>query len=191
MAAPLTFKIKQSVSELKNLMMHQPEHLRNRVLMLLVCRLSKQDLSKNSLAEIIGVNSNSIQNWRKMYVEGGINKLLEFNRGGYKPSVINATVHRAIEKKLKSATKSLHSYAELRLWIDERFIPGINYHTVNKYIKRKFSSAIWINKHAHRKLAGAKKAKTVLRQSSDRKKSINQTSRFRSGKSLKKNKRSL
>src|SRR6185295_13969661 len=110
MPTALSFKIKQSVAELKKILNNQPEHLRNRVRMLLVCKQSTQVLSKLALAEIIGVNHNSIQCWRMMYVKGGIGKLLEFNKGGHKPSLINAAAHRAIEKRLKNPKTVFRSY---------------------------------------------------------------------------------
>jgi transposase len=170
MATALRFKIKQSETQLRKLLNNQPEHLRNRVRMLLVCKKSKRVLSKHSLAEIIGVNHNSIQSWRRMYVKGGIDKLLEFNKGGYKPSLINAAAHKAIEKKLNNPNNAFRSYQELRRWIDERFVRGINYHTVNKYIKRKFTHGLGGKFHANVPLAKANKPKRTLKKISAQKK---------------------
>ena len=172
MATALHFKIRQSITELRNLMNNQPEHLRNRVRMLLICKQSKQVLSKHALAEIAGVNHNSIQSWRRMYVKGGLGKLLEFNKGGNKPSLINAAAHRAIEKKLNNRNKVFRTYEELRCWIDERFVPGINYHTVNKYVKRKFAHGIWGNLPARGTSARINKSKQVLKKPSIRSKKV-------------------
>ena len=117
--------------------------------MLLECKQSQQALSKHELAELTGVNHNSIQSWRKMYVKGGVAKLLEFNKGGFKPSLIKAAAHRAIEKKINNPKNAFRSYEELRQWIDEKFVPGINYHTVNKYIKRNFGARFKVTRKSH------------------------------------------
>src|SRR5262245_9643282 len=120
MAIALQFKIKESLPELKKILRAQPEHLRDRVRMLLVCKQSGQTLSKNFLANFIGVNHNTIQNWRRRYIEGGIRKLLQFKKGGYKPSLISSAAHKAIERKLKSPHSSFRSYKEIHGWIDSR-----------------------------------------------------------------------
>lgn len=149
MANALNFTIKETAAELKKILYKQPEHLRNRVHMLIVSKLTQEPLSKNALAEKVGVNHNSIQKWRKSYVSGGIKKLLEFNRGGYKPSLINAHVHKKIEAKLTNPKEAFRSFKEMQQWIDIYFIPGIKYHTVNKYLKRKFGAKLKVARKSH------------------------------------------
>lgn len=149
MANALNFTIKETVAELKKLLAKQPDHLRNRVRMLIVSKKSQNPLGKNVLAEKVGVNHNSIQKWRKKYVSGGVTNLLKYNRGGYKPSLINAHVHKKIEAKLTNPKEAFRSFEEMRQWIDTNFIPGINYHTVNKYIKRKFGAKLKVARKSH------------------------------------------
>jgi transposase len=117
--------------------------------MLMICKTSKESLSKTTLSAAVGVNHNSIQKWRSAYISGGLEKLLEFNRGGFKPSLITADVHKKIEAKLTHPKEAFRSFEELRQWIDEHFIPGINYHTVNKYVKRKFGAKLKVARKSH------------------------------------------
>ena len=141
--------IKETVSDLKSILKKQPDHLRNRIRLLIVMKESKEPLSKNSLASIIGVNHNSIQSWRKLYEKGGIKKLLEYNRGGYKPAMIRGKIFKKVEERLNSPDDAFRSYGELRQWIDDNFIPGINYHTVNKFVKRKFGAKLKVARKSH------------------------------------------
>lgn len=149
MTKALEINIKESVSELKALLKKQPDHLRDRIRMLITIKQSTESMSKNQLAKMIGVNHNSIQKWRKMYQQGGFSGLLEFNRGGYKPAMITKAIEVQIEKRLTDPHNAFRSYEELRQWIDDNFIPGINYHTVNKFVKRKFKTKLKVARRSH------------------------------------------
>lgn len=149
MAKAKEIHIKELVKDLKSILKKQPEHLRNRIRMLIVLKESIEPLGKNSLAEIIGVNHNSIQSWRKQYITGGIKKLLEYKRGGYKPAMIRGAILKKVEERLNQAEDAFRSYEELRQWIDDNFIPGINYHTVNKFVKRKFGTKLKVARKSH------------------------------------------
>lgn len=149
MATALLLDIKESKENLKKLLKKQPEHLRDRIRMLLVIKLSSEALNKNALAEKVGVNHNSIQWWRTLYRKGGLSKLLEYNRGGYKKPLITPEVHQKLKERLHNPHQAFRSYEELRSWIDEQFIPGINYHTVNKYVKRHFGTKLKVARKSH------------------------------------------
>jgi transposase len=149
MAKAKEIDIKESVKDLKSILKKQPDHLRNRIRMLVLIKESEEPLSKNALADIVGVNHNSIQSWRKLYETGGISKLLEYKRGGYKPAMIRGKILKKVEERLNDADNAFRSYAELRQWIDDNFIPGINYHTVNKFVKRKFGAKLKVTRKSH------------------------------------------
>ena len=148
MAHPLQLKIKEPLSQLKRLRWQQPQHLRSRLQMLILIK-EKKAFSKNDLADALGVNHNSVQTWRTAYRKGGLSALLRFKRGGFKPSLISPTVHRAIEKRLKNPTEAFNGYEQLRRWIDEHYLPAINYHTVNKYVKRHFGAKLKVARKSH------------------------------------------
>ncbi|QZK98185.1 hypothetical protein [Flavobacterium psychrophilum] len=87
---------------------------------------------------------------RKTYSEKGIDGLLFDGRVGFKPSKINSEIHLAIEKRLTSPKDAFTSYVDLINWIVENNIPeGINYHTVNKYVKRHFGAKLKVSRKSH------------------------------------------
>ena len=76
MSAPKTFKIKESESELKKLLKKSPPMIAKRLQALLVLKQNENfGISKRIVADEIGVNHNSIQSWRTLYIEGGINTI--------------------------------------------------------------------------------------------------------------------
>jgi transposase len=142
--------VKETEQELKALMRKQPVYLRNRLEMLLVLKKSKVLLSKESLARILKINHNTAQKWRTKYINGGIDALLSDGRIGFKPSIISAELHQAIEERLHSPKDAFTSYVDLMQWITENYIPeGINYQTINSYVKRKFGAKIKVARKSH------------------------------------------
>lgn len=142
--------VKESELELKKLLRQQPLHKKNRIQMLLILKKSQVALSKIELATILKINHNTAQKWRKSYFDKGIDGLLFDGRVGFKPSIINSEIHQAIEKKLTSPKDAFTSYIDLINWIVENYIPnGINYHTVNKYVKRHFGAKLKVSRKSH------------------------------------------
>ena len=149
MANPLPITVKESLSELKALLKNQPSHFKPRVQMLITIKKSTLGLSKNALAELIGVNHNSIQTWRKKYLSGGIDELLSHGKTGFKPSVITPEAHQAIETKLNEPLDGFSSFKELQQWVDANFVKGIKYVTINSYVKRYFGAKLKVARKSH------------------------------------------
>ena len=142
--------VTESELELKKLMRQQPIHKKNRIQMLLILKKNERSLSKLELAAILKVNHNTAQKWRKAYFEKGIDGLLFDGRVGFKQSIINSEIHQAIEQRLTSPKDAFTSYVDLINWIVENYIPdGINYHTVNKYVKRHFGAKLKVARKSH------------------------------------------
>jgi len=150
MAKAKNIYVKQSDKELKQLLKEQYKPtMRNRIIMLQQIRRSEVALSKNELADLVGVNHNSIQKWRSLYEAKGIGGLLEQNRGGKRREVITPAAHVAIEKKLKNPSDAFVSFEDLRRWVDEHLIPGIKYVTLNAYVKKHFGAKLKVARKRH------------------------------------------
>ncbi len=149
MANPLELKVKESIGDLKKLLKSEPAHFASKIRMLLTVKGSNKALSKTNLAEQIGVDPNSIQSWRTLYLSGGIGELLKDGRIGFKPSVISKESHQKIEKKLNNPQQGFTSYKELQIWVDQNLEEGINYNTLRHYVKRKFGAKLKVARKSH------------------------------------------
>src|ERR1017187_2442551 len=149
MANALTVTIKEPMAKLKALLKLQPLHLKSRVQMLIIMKKSDRPLGKNDLALQLGVNHNSIQTWRKSYMDGGINQLLKYKRTSNMKPLINSLLKKKIESKLNNPTQGFRSYKEMHDWIKENFLPEIHYQTVNKYVKRTFGAKLKVARKSH------------------------------------------
>lgn len=150
MAKAKTISVKETTQQLKQLLRQQHKStMRSRIIMLQEIKKAAAPLSKNELAELVGVNHNSIQKWRKLYHTGGMTALLQNRQGGKRREVIDAAAHAAIEKRLKSPSDAFVSFEELRRWVDKHFIPGIKYVTLNAYVKKHFGAKLKTARKSH------------------------------------------
>jgi len=141
--------IKESIRELKAIMHKQRPAIAQRIQMLITIQKQEDPLSKRALADLLGVNHNSVQKWRTMYKRGGINALLVDGRGGKRREVITSRTHKAIEKRLNSSQDAFRSYTELYQWVQDHYIPHIKYVTLNAYVKRHFGAKLKTARKSH------------------------------------------
>ncbi len=144
MANPKEIIVEESLDDLKKVLKKQPNHLMNRIRMLIEIKKNDIPLSKNALAQKLNVNHNSIQKWRKMYIEGGISNLLSHNKIGYKPSFLNNDERKQLEDLLKNPNNGLTSYIGLQEWINDNLKKDVKYVTVYSYVKRNFETKLKI-----------------------------------------------
>ena len=149
MAKPLYVNIKEDLPGLQLLKKKQPPHLKLRIQMLILLRKSETALSKRDLARQLGVDPDSAQRWRKSYVDGGIEKLLEFNRTSNVKPLIGDQLRKALAKKLHNPTEGFRSYKEMHDWIRGNYLPTIHYQTVHKYAKRVFGAKLKAVRKSH------------------------------------------
>lgn len=116
---------------------------------MLILLKQKGALSKDSLALMTGASSKSIQTWRTKYRNDGIKALLEETRGGKKEAAITDKVHQQLNKRLSNPRTGFRSFIEIQQWLQQEFDIVMNYHAVNKYVKRKFGARLKVSRKSH------------------------------------------
>lgn len=140
--------VKEALAELQKLYRKAAHHVKPRLKMLLVA-LQKDVHSKTELSRQLKVSPTSVQEWKKRYDQGGLEALLLDDRGGNRPSKIDAATDKALARKLADVKDAPRSFTELQQWVDEHHLPGINYHTLNKYVKRNYGAKIKVVCKSH------------------------------------------
>lgn len=146
------FTIKESVAEIKKLQKTSANIISKRLQALLVFkRYEVEGVSKRIVADEVGVNHNSIQTWRSLYIKGGIEELMRHNNKGYKPSKINSDQEGVLKKILHNPENGFVGYIELQTWFNETYKTDIQYNTFRGFIIRKFKSKIKVARKYHAK----------------------------------------
>ena len=139
MSLPKSIKIKESLSELKELQRKSGHLIAKRLRILIEFKKNEEfGISKRAVSENTGINHNSITKWRNIYLKQGIVAVLSHSRKGFKKSVIDSVSHKAIEKKLKDPRNGLRGYKELQQWVSNALNLEVEYSTLVKYAIRHF-----------------------------------------------------
>ncbi len=150
MSAPKLFTIKESESEIKKIIKANIPLIANRFKALLVFkRYEKTGVSKRQVADEIGINQNSIQTWRSIYINGGAELLKKHSNTGYKPSLINGEYEKVLAKKLNDPFNGVVGFVELLDWYNTEFNADINYKTFHGFVVRKFKAKIKVARKSH------------------------------------------
>jgi transposase len=151
MASPKSVQVKESLKELNQLLKTSPKLVIPRVRMLIEIKKHETTggISKRNLADMIGVNHNSIQTWRTLYSEGGISKLTHYVKNEGRPTILSKEEHRAIEEKLNDSKNGLRGYVELLDWVENTFKKEIKYNTLLKYTNREFGASVKVARKSH------------------------------------------
>ena len=150
MADPKTFKIKETETDLRKLIKSSSPMISKRLQALLVFKQNQANgISKRLVAEEIGVNHNSIQTWRSLYIEGGIKMLMSHSNTGYKPSKITDEQERALSEQLNDPHNGMVGFIELLDWFNTNYKTSINYKTFHGFVVRKFKAKIKTARKTH------------------------------------------
>ena len=143
----LNILVKESMVELKQLQKRYPGKFKQLQMLLILKKLGP--VGKTQLAILSGAGSNAIQKWRTQYIKSGITSLLQENRGGHKPAAITAKVHEQLAKRLNNPKEGFRSFIEIQQWLLNQFSIDMEYHAVNKYVKRKFGARLKVSRKSH------------------------------------------
>jgi len=150
MALPKQVVVKETLTELKALLKKASPLIAPRLRVLIeMKRNEKAGISKRALAALVGVDPNSVQTWRTMYYQGGIEALQKHGKTGFRPSVFTKEEHKVLENKLKDPTNGLRGYSELLIWAEQEFKKQIKYNTLMKYSIKNFGSKIKVARKSH------------------------------------------
>jgi transposase len=150
MALPKIFRIKESEGEIRKLIKSNNTMIGKRLHALLVFKQHEQTgISKRAVADHVGVDQNSVQTWRTVYIDEGIKGLMTHANTGYKPSKINSTQEKALKKKLGDPSNGMVGFSELLDWFNAAFKTTINYKTFHGFVVRKFKAKIKTARKSH------------------------------------------
>ena len=149
MSLALKIVIKESISELRSLMRNSIPMISTRINMLV--QLKKHDgcISRRKLALKIGVCAASIQTWRNIYLQGGLESLISHEKKGSVSKVFGAAEREFLDQILFDPTNGIQGYRELQRLISKHFGRKFAYVTLVEYCKRNFGTKIKVARKSH------------------------------------------
>jgi transposase len=150
MAAPKYFQIKESISQIKTMIRSSHPMISKRLQALLVFKQHElEGISKREVAFEIGVNHNSVQTWRKAYIEGGIPLLISHSKKSNVVSVITKEQELIIKEQLENPNNGFVGFTEFLQWFNENQNTDIKYKTFYAFLVRKFNAKVKVARKSH------------------------------------------
>ena len=151
MSLPKAIAVKESLMELKKVLRVSTKLITPRIRMLIEIKKHGEvgGISKRSLADLVGVNHNSIQTWRTLYSTGGLAKLTSYIKNEGRPTILSKEEHQAIKVKLHDSKNGLRGYVELLDWVESEFNKEMKYNTLLKYTNREFNASVKVARKSH------------------------------------------
>lgn len=152
MSYSLNIPVKENMQELRKLLRQSSVMMQPRIKMLIAMKKEQAaGISKRALMDAVGACSQSIQNWRTWYKQGGMEALLANGRKGNagKPSVFTKQEHLKMGEKLSNPQNGLAGFVELQKWIEQEFNKEIKYNTVLKYASKHFGAKVKVARKSH------------------------------------------
>jgi transposase len=147
MLQPKQILVKESIGKLRAYQKQFPS--RFKVLQMLITIKQQGSLSKKKLALLLGSSHSSIIKWRSIYLQKGIDGLLTENRGGFKRGIITASAEKQLVARLSNPKEGFRSFIEIQQWLLTEFNIAMEYHAVNKYVKRKYGARLKVSRKSH------------------------------------------
>ena len=147
MAILQTITIKETPEELAVLLHKSTAATKPRIKMLL--GILSGITSTRDLVLKTKANRDSIRNWKNIYKSEGIKGLLEETRGRKKPGAISPEIKIQLLQKLSDPKGGITTYKLAMNWINETFGLSMEYHAVNKYLKRNFKTKLKVGRKIH------------------------------------------
>jgi len=147
MLQPKEITVKESISELRFFQKRFPSKFKPLQMLILINQ--RGPLSKDKLATLLGSGHSSILTWRNIYLKGGIESLLIEKRGGFKKGKITPGVEQKLASRLNDPKGGFRSFIEIQQWLLKEFSIDMEYHAVNKYVKRKFGARLKVSRKSH------------------------------------------
>jgi transposase len=139
--------VKESLSQLRLLQKQNPS--KYKILQMLILLKQQGCISKYLLAQQLGSSHSSVGKWRSDYVSNGLASLLKENRKGTKKAAITPKVNEALSNRLNNPKEGFRSFIEVQQWLVAEFGIEMEYHAVNKYVKRKFGARLKVSRKSH------------------------------------------
>jgi transposase len=149
MALPKKVIVKESIKELRRLQKRSKPLFIPRLRMLQVIKESDKSLSKTTLSKLVGVNHNSIQKWRRMYLAGGLDGLLSHKTTASAPFMFSPKEREKIYNKLSAPKGGIRGYKELLIWVEEELGKKVKYNSLMVFCRNQFGTKIKIARKSH------------------------------------------
>jgi transposase len=109
-----------------------------------------QAQTRQAVAQLLGVQRNTIGHWLDIYAAGGLETLLTLYMPAGKPLSLPPDVLASLEQALRQPA-GFASYEALRQWVQATHPREVNYHTLYTIVRTRFKTKLKVPRPSHTK----------------------------------------
>lgn len=145
----VTFKVKESLQELKILLTKQRKPRNVMRIQSLLFLAEQRFKTRQALADYLCIHKRTMEKWLAKYEQGGISMMLIPDIVIRESKLITPQIHEALSEKLNDVQGGFSSYVEAQQWVNQKFDENITYHWIRQYMINKFKTKIKRPRKSH------------------------------------------
>jgi transposase len=140
--------IYESADALKQLLARERQPAKHQRLHALYLLASGQARFRGEVAQMLGVDRNTIARWLDQYAEGGVTALLQIYIPAGKRKPLTQAQLAQLQQQL-ATPEGFASYDEARQWIADTFGVTLSYNATHKLLRYKLGAKLKVARPAH------------------------------------------
>jgi transposase len=147
-------EIRESVSELKNLLRAEKKARRKERLQMLYLFRTGQAKTRKSGAQMLSVHRTTISCWLNAYARGGLDCMLHIGTKPNHKSSIPVHIFHSLKRKLRRRVGrrgGFKSYKSIKLWLEKRYSLSVPYSTVHSIVRYALRAKLKVGRKSHSK----------------------------------------
>ena len=149
MALPTNIIIKEDVSFLQKKLSSSTNLRRSKRIQCLLLLKTEKHVYRQDLAKDLMITPRTLERWVNKYNQGGLDKLLCFERTKKVSSQITPTIHQSLEKRLFDSQNCFLSYKEALDWLNTTYDFQMKYEWFRGYLINHFKAKLKVPRKSH------------------------------------------
>lgn len=148
MSGVLKIEVRESSSELKELLRRQKNQVAKERIQVLYWIKTKQAESVNHLAVLIGRHRTTVSRWLGQYRCHGLAALINIPKSSGRASAIASSMVKRIQEELKDP-EGFQSYGEIQRWLEAVHDVKVSYTVVYKLVRYRLKAKLKVPRPVH------------------------------------------
>jgi transposase len=126
--------IRETAEELRQLLRTARDAQHQQRLQAVYLLQTQQARTRRQVAQLLGVNRDTVGRWLAAYARGGIPQLLTIGKAPGKPPLVSEAMRQALRERL-AQPQGFGSYKAIWHWLRQEFGVPLAYKTVHKLVR--------------------------------------------------------
>jgi transposase len=142
--------IHESADELKQRLSRERQPAKQQRLHALYLLASGQARHRTAVAQLLGVDRNTVGRWLQLYARGGLPALLDVYVPAGKPPALSPTQLAQLQRALQQP-QGFASFGAVRAWIADHLGVQLTYNATRKLVRYKLGAKLKVARPSHQK----------------------------------------